>query len=278
MNRRVFLTAAVAAAASGYTGKIIDTHVHFYDPGRPQGVPWPPSTDTLLYRRTLPDRFRQVTAGQGVTGVIVVEASPWLEDNQWLLDLAKDEPLIVGFVGRLEPGRAEFRQHLKRFSKNRLFRGIRLGGAQLKAGVASTEFVNDLRRLADADLQLDVLGNASMMTDVVSLSRRIPKLRIVIDHLPLAGMSLTEFGEHRNVYAKVSGVVPDAGYRSGLDALWEAFGPDRLVYGSNWPVSDRVAPYGTVLNMLKEYFAEKGAAAAERYFERNSKALYKWVD
>ena len=67
---------------------VIDTHIHLFDPGRPQGVPWPDKKNQVLYRPALPDRYRRVTQGLGIVGAIEVEASPWLEDNQWVLDTA----------------------------------------------------------------------------------------------------------------------------------------------------------------------------------------------
>src|SRR5262245_62200533 len=74
--------------------EIIDTHTHFYDPTRPEGVPWPGKDDKLLYRKVLPRDFLKVASPVGVTRTIVVEASPWLEDNQWLLDLARRDKTI----------------------------------------------------------------------------------------------------------------------------------------------------------------------------------------
>src|SRR2546425_11052705 len=115
--------------------EIIDTHTHFYAPTRPQGVPWPGKDDKLLYRRVLPEHYRAVTRGQGVAGTVVVEASPWVEDNQWLLDLAVKEPLIVGVVGHLTPAAEDYRKHLERFAKNPLFRGIRIAADLLRRGL-----------------------------------------------------------------------------------------------------------------------------------------------
>ena len=62
--------------------QIIDTHIHLYDPTRPQGVPWPPKTEALLYRPVLPGAYAEMVRPLGVTGAVVVEASGWLEDNQ----------------------------------------------------------------------------------------------------------------------------------------------------------------------------------------------------
>src|SRR5262249_29097823 len=152
ITRRTFISAAAVGALSlaqikgaSLPSRIIDTHTHFYDPTRPQGVPWPSKSESLLYRRTLPEDLRKVVKGLRVTGTVVVEASPWLEDNQWLLDLANENPLIVGVVGHLEPGGAMFKSHLQRFTKQRLFRGIRIDGKMIATGLSQAAFVADLQ-------------------------------------------------------------------------------------------------------------------------------------
>ena len=80
---------------------IVDTHTHFYDPARPQGVPWPSPGEEHLYRTVLPRHYKALAEPEGVTATVVVEASPWVEDNQWILDLAAADPFIVGLVGHL---------------------------------------------------------------------------------------------------------------------------------------------------------------------------------
>ena len=79
---------------------VIDCHTHFYDPERPQGIPWP-EKGSSLYRTVLPEHLRALPHAIPVTGTIIVEASSWLEDNQWLLDIAADDPFVVGIVGHL---------------------------------------------------------------------------------------------------------------------------------------------------------------------------------
>ena len=91
----------------------------------------------------------------------------------------------------------------------------------------------------------------------------------------------------RNVFCKVSALVEGTGrkdgdapadvayYRPVLDALWEIFGEDRLIYGSNWPVSDRFAKYATVHGIVRAYFAERGRRAEEKFFLGNALAAYK---
>ena len=123
MNRREFLCATAGIAGLSTVAEpasipIIDTHIHLYDPTRAQGVPWPDKSEAVLYKPALPERFRSVTKGLGIAGAIEVECSPWLEDNQWVLDIAAKDTLIVGTVGDLEPGKAGFREHLERFHRN----------------------------------------------------------------------------------------------------------------------------------------------------------------
>jgi L-fuconolactonase len=291
--------ASVAAEAKD-EAEIVDTHVHFYDPTRPQGVPWPSKDDKLLYRRFLPEHFKKLTLPHKVTGTVVVEASPWVEDNQWVLDIAKDESFVLGLVGHLTPGGEEFRKQLARFAKDRLFRGIRIGHAQLKKGLEQDRFMEDLKLLMKHDLELDVNGGPDMPAAVAALAGKLPELRVVINHEAnvridgkevnadwLAGMKAAAKG--RNVYCKVSALVEGTGKKSGdapkdmkfyqpvLDALWNAFGEDRLVYGSNWPVSERCAGYGTILGIVGEYFQAKGKGARDKFFARNAQAAYKWA-
>ncbi|MBK8000780.1 MAG: amidohydrolase family protein [Verrucomicrobia bacterium] len=159
----------------------IDTHTHFYDPKRPQGVPWPPKNDAILYRPVYPTEFVQLGKPLGITETVVVEASPWLEDNQWVLDLAKDHPCIRGVVGNIKPGTDDFASHLKRFAKHPLFRGIRVGVWEPSL-LTSATVLRDLRRLADHNLSLDVLTGPDKLPDVALLAGTIPTLRIVVDH------------------------------------------------------------------------------------------------
>jgi predicted TIM-barrel fold metal-dependent hydrolase len=281
---------------------IIDTHIHMFDPMRPEGVPWPPKTDRILYKPALPARYRFLTAKLDVIGAVVVEASPWLEDNQWVLDLAKDNPIIVGFVGDLEPDKPDFRRQFDRFHRNPLFRGIRYGnlwGRDLGTSLNNPVFVEGLKLVADAGLELDTANpDPDLIHAVVQATDKVPSLRVVIDHLPglkvptdhLARQKyeadLRELGKRPQVYVKISQVPQRvngavsfelAHYRPLLDHLWEIFGADRLLYGSDWPNSDPWGSYDQILSLVRSYFAEKGPAASDKYFWKNSIAAYRWV-
>ncbi|QRR00731.1 amidohydrolase family protein [Dyadobacter sandarakinus] len=310
MNRREFLALSAAAAlapalpatAGQYASvPMIDTHIHLFDPARPQGIPWPEKSDKLLYKPALPGRYRQVVASSGVVGAIVVEASPWLEDNQWVLDTAARDHIIVGVIGNLEPEKSGFEKQLARFAENQLFRGVRYGnlwGHDIGAQVQNPRFIAGLASLSKAGLVLDTANpDPALLAAIVRLTDKLPDLKIIIDHLPQMAVpadsalrkvyeeSLREIGQRPQIYVKISEVlrkekdsVPTSldFYRGNLDKLYGTFGEDRVLYGSDWPNSDQWLPFEAGLNLVRAYFQEKGLAASEKYFWKNSIAAYSW--
>jgi len=304
VNRRTLLTAAAAGLIADAAGSIpiIDTHIHLFDPTRPQGVPWPAKDNKVLYQPALPDRYRKIAVPLGIVGAIEVEASPLLEDNQWVLDVAAKDKIVVGMVGDLEPGKPDFRKHLERFHRNPLYRGIRIGnlwGRNIHDDLPKAEFIADLKALADAGLEVDIANPTPVLiNDLVRLTDKIPTLRVVIDHLLRIDLpddkailsayhkDLRELGKRPLIYVKGSGVLRRVDgripedlnfYRPRLDELWEIFGQDRLIYGSDWPNSDLWEPYPAALKIVREYFTGKGQAAAEKFFWKNSIAAYRWA-
>lgn len=273
---------------------IIDTHTHFYDPSRPQGVPWPPPENQLLYRTVLPADFVAVAAPHGVTKTVVVEASPWPADNDWVLALAAQNDVILALVGNVEPNRPEFAAQLHQWAHNPLFRGIRCGGRHLEALDAGS-MLADMATLASADLSLDLLIRHEHVANLLRLAKQIPTLRIIINHIghmPIDGAAIDgawvewyqALAAQPNIWLKVSALLEQSTsqpapttldfYRPTLDVLWNSFGSERLIYGSNWPVLARAGSYATAINLLKEYFTEKGESAYQRYFWENAQYVY----
>jgi L-fuconolactonase len=314
LNRRTFLhssaglTLAGLAAAQKPAIPVIDTHIHLFDVGRPQGVPWPPKNETVLYKTALPDRYRSLAMQFGVVGAIEVEASSWLEDNQWVLDLAARDRILVGTVGNIEPGTPEFGKQLERFHRNPLYRGIRYGNLwdrdggrhdDLDKNIVRPDFVADLKLLASVGLGLDSANpNPSLIHGLLRTSDAVPNLRIVIDHLPKLEVpteaaarkayydNLHELGTRPTVFVKISSVlrridghVPeDLGfYRGTLDELWGIFGDDRVIFGSDWPNNDLWAEYAHIFKIVHDYVSAKPREVQEKYFWKNSRVAYHWV-
>jgi L-fuconolactonase len=287
-----------AVHQAGMDFPLIDTHVHFYNPARPQGVPWPPREDKFLYRAAMPKDYRALPVPVPVTGVVAVEASPWLEDNQWVLELAARYPFIVGFVGNLPLGEKTFAEDLKRFAANKVFRGVRLRDRNLAGILDDDTFARDIKLIVDLDLSLDLAGGMEILPFASQLATKFPGLRIVIDHLgsvvvdgrtPPSEWSrqMRALSRHPNVYCKLSGLVEGTGrgdgsaprdvefYRPLLDVMRRLFSPERLMYASDWPVSERFATLATTQSLIENYFQSHGRAEVEKVFSQTARTAYR---
>lgn len=308
MQRREFLTGAAALAAAAasraYAASpladipIIDTHIHLFDASRPQGAPY---TGSKQYKGgiALPPMYQRLAQPLGIVGAIEIEASPWIEDNLWVLEVAQKDTIMVGTVGDLQPEKPEFAEYLERYHRNPLFRGIRYGnlwGYNMVEQVKNPLFIAGLKLLAQADLMLDTANpRVDLLEAAVKVNDAVPDLRIVIDHLPeldptpedQAGYDavLKEIHSRPNIFAKLSeidhrvhGKVVSglAAHRARLDLLMEIFGEDRVVFGSDWPNSVGTATLAQIVQLTRDYFSTK-RSAAEKFFWKNSVHAYKWV-
>ena len=321
MDRRDFITAAAMGAAAlgaGATGAeaqkssipIIDTHVHLYDPTRPQGIPWPNKDQPAsIYRRLLPGDYAKIAEPHGVVGAIETECSPWIEDNYWVMDVSKNEPLMVGEVGDLLLGHPDYREHLERLHRNPLYLGIRvsnLWGRDVEALLKKPQVWADLKALADAGLTMDFGAGPEQVRQLLQITDRIPNLRVVLNHLPAQRVpddraeraawqkQTEELVKRPHIYGKFSAIfqrVDERGrrvqtggripkdlafYKPRLDEIYETFGPDRLVFGSDWTNSEPMSTFGELVALDLEYFTPKGREVMEKVFWKNSLAAYRW--
>jgi L-fuconolactonase len=280
---------------------VIDAHVHLYDTARPGGVPWPLKDDTVIYKPALPERYKAVSAGLGVVGAIAIEASPLPSDNDWVLAVAAKNPIIVGMVGDLVPGSPSYEKELERLHRNPLFLGIRYGNLwdrDLSVDIHKPGFLDGLKDLARYGLVLESANpDPKLIAAIVEVANHTPELTIVVDHLPHATVPtepsmraaylshLQQLGRSPHVFVKMSEILVEANgsvaknaafYKEDLDRIWDTFGEDQMLYGSDWPNSDHLASYAETFSIAKEYVTAKGPAATEKFFWKNSIRAYKW--
>jgi L-fuconolactonase len=308
MHRRHFI---VNGAASGIclatsargaaidSVPVIDTHMHLFDVTRPQGSLYTGSRD---YKGgvALPAMYDAVARSVGIVGAIAVEVSPWIEDNLWLLEQAQSDPMVVGIVGMLEPDKPDFPQFLERFSKNRLYRGIRYGnieGFDIARQSTNPVFLDGLKRLAAADLTLDTANpDIALLQAALRIGDSVPDLRIIIDHLPGFEPKATEqdayrsllrdLGQRKNIYIKFSNIEHRIDHalvtgleanRSRMDMMMDIFGSERVIFASNYPQSVGTRTVQQIVDINRAYFGDKPAQTAENVFWRNSQRFYKWL-
>lgn len=285
---------------------LIDTHIHLYDTTRevydsdhPNSVPWPPKDDQILHKPHLPAEYHRIAKPAGVTGVVIVEASPRVDDNDWVLDLVDDDDFFVGLVGNLDPLKPSFQKNLDRLKADNRFVGIRFHLMNRGVGISNNpQLLKNLRYLADAGLALDVLMNEEgpdTIDEVSRIASEVPKLRIIVNHvlgynidgkLPNQTWinAVKRLAKHPNVSVKISGLYQRSTtqpapqsieyFQGLLDILWNAFGSERLIYGSNWPVTKKTGDYASFVKLVSTYFADKDQAAAESFFWKNASTAY----
>ncbi len=279
-----------------YSGPIIDSHLHLFDPQRTQGIPWP-EPGNRLYAAHLPPDYWAVAGDHNVIGAIAVEASPWRDDNRWLLQTLRSDPRMLGFVGNLSPLDATFAYDLDGLATEPLFLGLRYGNLwdrDLLLDQARPGFIDGLRQLAACGRGLDSANpDPRLIKGLLHLTDALPELRIIVDHLPNACVpageeadyqaDLLRLAERPNVFAKLAeipqvgphGLIVDtAFYNDRLAVLWEAFGEDRCFFGSDWPNSDHLADFATTLGLVKNCMADKPEAVQAKFFLHNAVHIY----
>jgi predicted TIM-barrel fold metal-dependent hydrolase len=310
MQRRDLLKLAATGAtalalrlspAEPHPNPMIDTHIHLFDPTRPGGVPWPPKEDTAVYKPSTPERYSALTAPFGIVGAIAIEASPLLSDNDWLLNVAASNPVMVGVVGDIIPATPTYLADLDRLHRNPLFLGFRYGnlwGRDLSIDLRKPGFIDGLKALAQAGLVLDSANpDATLNRALLDAANAVSGLTIVIDHLPRAPIppepaardeywaTLRRLAANPRVFVKLSGIPVLANrklitdplfYKPRLDALWDIFGEDHVLFGSDFPNSDHTAPFAETFSIVRAYMAGKTAGQREKYFWKNSIAAYRW--
>ena len=247
---------------------VIDCHIHLFDATRPQGAPYRGSRN-FAGGVALPAMYESIAKPLGIVGAIEVEASPWMEDNLWVLETIQPAPFMVGTVGNLQPEMPEFADNLGRYARNPLYRGIRYGnlwGYDLVRQADNPVFIDGLKLLAQRDLVLETANQTvPLLQAAVKVSDRIPDLRIILDHLPALDpvpanqadyeSVLREISQRRNIWAKLSEIVHPV--RTGRRTPDRGAAPDAGSAGRPPPVIERgLAAHRERLDMLMSYMGE----------------------
>lgn len=230
----------------------IDTHIHLYEP---VGLDWLKPTDTQLNQPHHADHFIALAQNTPINRAVVVEAGTTLEHNQWMLDHARNEPAVAAVIGNLDLNAPDTGATLRRFMKEPKFRGLRLR-ARGPVDFSSSTVRKNLTLLQKNKLVLETGLDAHTRNHIVQIAQDFPQLTIIINHMGDGRLDknnqpqdwwpplMKQLGACTNVYCKLS--MFDFVFKHDyaperLDALFNpilsAFGTDRLLYGSNWPVS-----------------------------------------
>jgi len=273
----------------------IDAHQHFwqFDPVRDSWITWEMQA---IRRDFLPDHLHPLLEEGGIDGTVLVQADQSETENEFLLGLADAYDFIKGVVGWVDLRHPEVEgrlSHYKTFPKMKGFRHV-LQGENDRALMLNPNFKRGIGALASYGYTYDILIYPDQLGYSRELVAAFPDQPFVIDHIAkphIKDRYITEewrsaihaVAAFPNVFCKISGMVTEADWdhwkpehlRVYIDTVVEAFGTDRILYGSDWPVCLVAATYGQVLQVVKDYFADFSADEQAAFFGGNAINFYK---
>ena len=271
----------------------IDSHQHFwrYDPAR-HG--WIDESMGLLKRDFLPKDLASELDANGIDASIAVQADQSEEETLFLLDLAEPGRRIVGVVGWTDLASPRIEERLRLFSRYKKLCGLRhiVQSEPDDRFMLQPEFMRGISCLREFGFTYDILIYPKQLPAAIELVGRFPGQRFVVDHLAkpeIKTKSISDwaarigsFAGNPNVYCKLSGLVTEADWRGWtaadfdayLDVVFEAFGVDRLMFGSDWPVCLLAGSYEQVRSIVEDYVDRNAPGAREKIFGENASRFY----
>lgn len=225
-----------------------------------------------IRRDFLPSDLANAITAAGIDGVVSVQARQSLNETEWLLHLAQENAFIKGVVGWVDLAASDVGIQLERFVAGGKLKAVRhVVQAEPDDFLARGNFNRGIAELRRFGLAYDILIVERQLPQAIAFVDAHPEQRFVLDHLAKPRLRdgvlepwrrhLRELARRPNVYAKVSGLVTEADYRSWsasqlapyCDAALEAFGPRRLMFGSDWPVCLVACPYVRWASLVRGY-------------------------
>jgi L-fuconolactonase len=271
----------------------IDAHHHLWR-YTPEEYGWIDEPMSALRRDFLPADLRAAIATAGIEGTVAVQARQTLDETRWLLDLADRTEAIRGVVGWAPIAGEDFPGCMEEFDGRDKLKGLRhvIQGEKDEHYILREDFNSGIRTMLGSGLVYDILIYERHLPQTIDFVDEHPDQAFVLDHIakPLIAAGIVEpwatrmkdLGRRENVWCKLSGMVTEADWKTWtpatlkpyLDVAVEAFGPARLMAGSDWPVCLVATGYAQWFDMLRTYFAAFGEAERARVFGGTAIEVY----
>jgi L-fuconolactonase len=271
----------------------IDAHQHFWRYS-PATHPWIDGRMDVLKRDFLPEELAPLLTAAGMGGCVAVQASQSLEETRILLGLADAHPFIRGVVGWVDLRSADVDAQLQPFASHPRFRGVRhiVQDEPDDRFLLRDDVLNGLSVLESFGLTYDLLVYPRQLPAAREVVRRFPRQRFVLDHLGKPDVAhkarepwreeVRGLAASPNVFCKLSGLVTEAEWkgwtaddlRPYLDVALEAFGADRCMIGSDWPVCTLAGAYGPVMGVVRDHVARMGPEATAAVLGGTARRFY----
>ena len=269
----------------------IDTHIHLYDTRREGSSTFlNPVKHEKIYFPHFAQQFVDTASPAGIDYAVVVEASQRREDNFWLMQHVDSSQALVAFIANLDPRDPNYINDLDSLCTFEKFRGIRIRPAT-PIDIAAPDILASFAHLAERNLVLELGGNGVDPKTISAIARLFPNMNIIMNHLAGIRMNgeqvvpgdyltrLSEFASEPNVYCKISALytlidqspAPTQAdpYKAIIDPVIDTFGPGRVIFGSNWTLSDMHGSYGDLIAMLDQYLEGREGLTEEMFYYEN---------
>lgn len=271
----------------------IDSHQHFWDIGRFR-YPWMPEGESPLRRNFLPPDLEPILQRNRFDGSVVVQANVVIEETHWLLELAEQHEFIRGVVGWVDLTDPHVGATLDELQRHPKFKGVRhlVHDEPNVNWLIREDVVGGLGELARRGISYDLLLRPPHLPLVPRLAERIPELRMVIDHIakPLIAIQrmdgwaedMEAASKVPHICCKLSGMITEDdphGWKAErlgpyVQHVFSLFGPDRLMFGSDWPVCTLAGTWKEVLAAFTQAVGPQPMEVREKLLGETAAKFY----
>lgn len=271
----------------------IDSHQHFWQYNAVKHD-WIDDAMAVIRKDFLPADLQPILQQHTIDGCIAVQADQTEDETNFLLALQKENDFIKGIVGWVDLRAKNITERLAYYKQFNIVKGFRhvLQG-EAPEFMLQQNFVNGIAALKAFDFTYDILIFPNHLPAAITLVKKFPEQKFVIDHIAKpyikAGLigewkhAMKNIAQYPNVNCKISGMVTEADYQLWkpedfapyLNVVVDAFGTNRIMFGSDWPVCLAAASYTAMMDIVKDYFSSFSDTEQNNFFGNNAAAFYK---
>ncbi len=272
---------------------IIDTHHHFWKYSTAE-YGWISDEMKTIRRDFLPADLKKTLDDAGVSGAVSVQARTTVEESDWLLSMAEKHDFLRGVVGWVPLTESDVEKHLERLAQHKKFKGVRhvIQGEPDDNYILRPDFNAGVKKLLKYKLRYDILIFEKHLKPSIRFVDQHPNQMFILDHVAKPKIKerilspwredMIELGKRPNVYCKLSGMITEADWKKWssadlapyLDTALQAFGPKRLMFGSDWPVMLVAGQYKPWVELIKQTIKRYSVAEQEQILSKNAIAAY----
>jgi len=272
---------------------VIDSHQHFWK-YEPKKHSWIDNKMKVIRKDFMPSDLLNVYTKNNIDGCVAVQADQTLEETNFLLDLASKNDFIKGVVGWADLRAENIDDVLKHYSQHEKLKGFRhvVQGEEDHNFLLRVDFLRGISALKEYNFTYDILVFPHQLGSVLEFVKRFPNQKFVIDHIAKPYIKngfydgwatlMTEIAKHKNVFCKVSGMITEADYNTWtqaqlqpyLELVFEAFGTDRMMFGSDWPVCLVAGNYQQVKKIVTNFISKFSEVEQQAIMGKNAIKFY----